>query len=99
MSGTTCKVTCPECDTVKALSSFANKTTGNVTFSIHNFSRHYIAHSTPLKQSGNHRDAIYDSNTSTDKIGDDRRSCKWISKCIYKLYIYLVILNLYFFCS
>lgn len=39
-SGLVCKISCPDCNSVKTLS----KTTGNENFSIFNFSRHYAQH-------------------------------------------------------
>lgn len=44
-SGTICKIQCPDCESIKKISSYVNKDTGKSTFSVFNFSRHYSAHS------------------------------------------------------
>lgn len=62
-SGVTCKVTCPQCNTVKVLSSSTNKTTDKHSFSIHNFLRHYYSH-TSLEIEIHHDD----NDQSADQI-------------------------------
>lgn len=42
--GTICKIKCPDCDNIRKMSSFVNKTTRKCTFSVSNFARHHAAH-------------------------------------------------------
>ncbi|XP_031639982.1 kinesin-like protein KIN-14H [Contarinia nasturtii] len=61
-SGATCKVSCPQCQTVSALGSFTNQTTGKQTFSIHNFTRHYTTmHVTLTAERGSHQTDTHDN--------------------------------------
>ncbi|XP_055307854.1 uncharacterized protein LOC129571981 [Sitodiplosis mosellana] len=43
-SGSFCQIICPDCDSATKISSSTNKRTGKISFSVHNFSRHYETH-------------------------------------------------------
>lgn len=60
--GTVCRIQCPDCKSIRKLSSFTNPNTGKCTFSLSNFSRHHAMHNDATHSDGDEAQTMSDSD-------------------------------------